>query len=63
MAVCYGADAADEPAQMGANLDPRRRLAVPQAQDDRDRAALLGVIDMDRQKAALVVVALNSESC
>ena len=32
---------------------------LPGTQDDRDRPALLGVIDMDRQKAALVVVGVE----
>ena len=52
-----GSDTAHEPAQMSANLDARGRLAG--TQDDRDRPALLGVIDMDRQKAALVVVGVE----
>ena len=52
-----GADAADEPAQMGANLDADGRLAG--TQDDRDGSALLRVIDMDRQKAALVVMGVE----
>ena len=42
---------------MGANFDARRRLA--RAQDDRDWTALVGVIDMDRQKAALVIVGVE----
>ena len=52
-----GADAAHEPAQMSANLDARGRLAGPQ--DDRDGPARLGVVDMDRQKAALVIVGVE----
>ena len=48
-----GADAAHEPAQMSTNLDARGRLA--RTQDDRHGPARLGVIDMDRQEAALVI--------
>jgi hypothetical protein len=44
-----------EPAQRGANLDARRRLA--RTQDHGDCVAALGVVDMDRQNAAFVVVA------
>ena len=51
------ADMAHEPAQMGAHFDARRRLAG--AQHDRDGTALLGVIDMDRQKAALVIMGVE----
>jgi hypothetical protein len=43
---------------MGADLDAGRRLAG--AQDHRDRAAFLGVVDMDMQKAALVAAAVES---
>src|SRR5271165_6886799 len=39
---------------MSAHLDAGWRLAAPQ--DNRDRAASLGVIDMDRQKTAFVVM-------
>jgi hypothetical protein len=42
---------------MRTHFDARGRLAGPQ--DDSDRAALFGVIDMDRQKAALVVVGVE----
>ena len=42
---------------MGANLDARGRLAG--TQDHRDWTALLGVVDVDRQKAALVVVGVE----
>ncbi len=51
------ADTADEPAQMGAHLDAGGRLAGPQ--HDRDGTAALGVVDMDRQKAALVVMGVE----
>ena len=52
-----GADAPHEPAQMAADLLARRRLAG--AQDHGDRAAGGGVVDVDRQEAALVVVAVE----
>ena len=42
---------------MGTNLDAGGRLAGPQ--DDRDGAGGLRVIDMDRQKAALVVMGVE----
>ena len=42
---------------MGANLDARWRLAGPQ--DDRDGPALLGVVDVDRQEAAFVVMGVE----
>ena len=48
------ADAADDPAQMAAHLLARRRLAGPQ--DDGDGSPGGGVADVDRQKAAVVVV-------
>ena len=48
---------AHEPAQMGAHLDPRRGLAG--AQHDRDGTRALGVVDMDRQEAALVVMGVE----
>jgi hypothetical protein len=32
---------------------------LPGAQDDRDGTALLGVVDMDRQKAALVIMGVE----
>ncbi len=54
-------DMAHEPAQMSAHFDARRGLAG--AQHDCDGTRALGVIDMDRQKAAFVVMALKSESC
>jgi hypothetical protein len=46
------ADAPDQAAQMAAHLLARGCLAG--AQDDRDRAAGCGVVDMDRPEAALV---------
>ena len=42
------ANAPDEAAQMGAHLDPGRRLAGPQ--HNGDGTASFGVVDMDRQK-------------
>ena len=42
---------------MGANLDAGRRLARPQ--HERHRTAVFGVIDMDRQKAALVIMGVE----
>ena len=50
-------NAPDEAAQMGANLDAGRRLARPQ--HERHRTAVFGVIDMDRQKAALVIMGVE----
>src|SRR6266849_964114 len=46
---------------MAAHLLARGRLAG--AQDDRDRAGGRAVVDVDRQKAALIVSALKNESC
>ena len=51
------ADAPHEPAQMRPHLDARGRLARPQ--HDGDRAACRAVVDMDRQKAALVVMGVE----
>src|SRR5512135_3430272 len=48
------ADAADEAAQPAADFLARWRFAG--AQDHRHRAAGCGVVNMDRQKAALVVM-------
>jgi hypothetical protein len=48
------ADAAHQAANMAAHFLPGRRLARPQ--QDRHRARGRGIVDMDRQKAALVVV-------
>ena len=42
---------------MGAHLDAARRLAG--TQDDGDRSAALGVVDVDRQEAAFVVVGVE----
>ena len=47
----------NEPAQMGARLDARRGLAG--AHYDRDGTRALGVVDMDRQEAALVVMGVE----
>jgi hypothetical protein len=44
-------------AQMGAHLDAARRLAGPQ--DDRHGPALLRVVDVDRQEAALVIMSVE----
>jgi hypothetical protein len=46
------ADMAHEAAQMRAHFDAARRLAGPQ--HHRDRAALLGIVDVDRQETTLV---------
>ena len=50
-------DASDEASQMAAHLDARRRLAG--AQDNGDRPAPIGVVDVDRQEAALVVMGIE----
>jgi hypothetical protein len=42
---------------MGAHLDAVRRLAG--TQDNGDRSAALGVVDVDRQEAAFVVVGVE----
>ena len=47
----------DQAAQMGAHLDAARRLAG--TQHDRHGPALLGVIDVDRQEAALVIMGVE----
>jgi hypothetical protein len=44
-------------AQMGTHLDAARRLAGPQ--DDRHGPALLGVVDVDRQEAAFVIMSVE----
>src|SRR5690242_15810991 len=51
------ADAADEPAQMAAHLLTGRRFA--RTQQYRYRPRHCRVIDMDRQKTALVVVGIE----
>ena len=51
------ADRPDETAQMAAHLLARRCLARPQ--DHRDRAGRGRVVDVDRQKAALVVMGVE----
>ena len=51
------ADAADEAAEMATHLLARGRLAG--AQDDRDRPAGRRVVDVDRQKAALIVMRIE----
>ena len=51
------ADMPYEAAQMGTHLDAARRLAGPQ--HDRDGPALLGVIDVDRQEAAFVIMSVE----
>ena len=48
------ANAADDPAQMATHFLARRRLAGPQ--DDGDGPPGGGVVDVDRQKAAVVIV-------
>ena len=49
--------AADQPAQVTADLDARGRLAG--AQQHGDRTACRGVVDVDRQEAALVVMGVE----
>ena len=49
--------AADQPAQVTADLDARGRLAG--AQQHGDRPARRRVIDVDRQEAALVVMGVE----
>jgi hypothetical protein len=44
-------------AQMGTHLDAARRLARPQ--DHRHGSALLGVVDVDRQEAAFVIMSVE----
>ena len=51
------ADGPDQAAQMPAHLAARGRLA--RAQDHRDRAAGGSVVDVDRQKAALIVMGVE----
>ena len=51
------ADAADDPAQMAAHLLARRSFARPQ--NDGDGASRGGVVNMDRKKAALVVMRIE----
>ncbi len=48
------ANAAHQATEMAAHFRARRRLAGPQ--QDRHRARGSGVVDVDRQKAALVIV-------
>ena len=50
-------NAANEAAQMGPHFDAGGRLPWPQ--DDGDGAAPVGVIDVDRQEAALVVMRIE----
>ena len=50
-------DAANETAQMRVHLDAAWRLAG--AQDDGDRSAAFGVVDVDRQKAMFVIVGVE----
>ena len=52
-----GADTADDMAQHQRHLGPVRRLAG--AQDDGDRLAARRLVDVDRQKAAAVVVRIE----
>src|SRR5208337_2890256 len=51
------ADMPRQPAQMCANLDAGRRLAG--TQHDDDGPASIGVVDVDRQEATLVVVGVE----
>jgi len=51
------ANVANQAAQMRPHLDAARRLAG--AQEDRNRTAALGVVDMDRQKAMFVVMGVE----
>jgi len=50
-------NAPDDSAQMGANFHARWRLAGPQ--DDSHRTAVFGVVNMDRQEAALIVMGVE----
>jgi hypothetical protein len=50
--VC--ADATDGPAQMAAHFLAGRRLAWPQ--NDRDGAPCRGIVDMNRQEAAIILM-------
>ena len=52
-----GTDVADDMAQHQRHLGPVRRLAG--AQDDRDRLAGRRLVDVDRQKAAAVVIGVE----
>jgi hypothetical protein len=52
-----GTDAPYQPAQMSPYLDARGRLARPQ--HDGDRSAGGAVVDVDRQKAALVMMGVE----
>jgi hypothetical protein len=54
-------DAAYKTPEVTAHLDARGRLAG--AQKHGDRTARRRVVDVDWQEAALVLMALNSESC
>jgi len=51
------ANTADQAAQVATDLRPGRRLAWPQ--QHRHRSARRGVVDMDRQKAALAIMAVE----
>ena len=51
------ADALDDMLEDGAHFRPGRRLAL--AQDHRHRLAARRLIDVDRQKAALVVMGVE----
>ena len=51
------ADASDQAAQVAADLLARGRLAG--TQDDRDRAAGCGVVDVDRQETAFIVMRIE----
>ena len=51
------ADAADDPAQMAAHFPAGRGFAGPQ--NDGDRASRGGVVNMNRKKAALVVMRIE----
>ena len=50
-------DMPGQAAQMGAHFDAGRRLAGPQ--HDRDGAGSIGVVDVDRQKTALVIMGVE----
>ena len=50
-------DATDETAQVSADLDARGRLAG--AQQHGDRTACRGVVDVDRQEAALIIMGVE----
>ena len=51
------ANVPNQAAQVCPHLDAARRLAG--AQDDRNRPAVLGVVDVDRQEAVFVIMSVE----